>query len=512
MKNKGRITCFLISAFFVFSFLGTNKQGVYAACPSGSSCLGTTVVDITFGCTPSCTQEYRSSTISCNANCAYSFQGWICNSSCGIDYIDGYHTGRCCTAGSGSDCEACNCAACPEGQTHIDTGGPVVSTVGCWDLCSQCGTRNCYSEACTETNTAPPSPVDAPLKLRVWDKRGNYWRTYDLSTDPDNPTRIIRACPEVDGDPGGALFVVPNTLTNSKMNNASDYGYFLNVNNWGNWSGGAWEWIDDDCSRDENFCTGYQSFKDKGIPKDGTFEHPWRGDPEINAIPMAKTVKQVTKLNMGGWVLMWNYTKNVCDDTVLHSSSHQGYSWQIEDSCFNCNPSCSGQYNYSSCSGLGCSSPQSTCCSKVDRCGDLCTEQQCINCYSCSAPSPNAPSSLTLRVGSQDYPLSTNSSSPTPIDYTNGGTRKVFSNTAPSNTSYRYEVFNAYSGGSRILNYSGGTRIKPASGSLTYSQTGRFRARFYNNICPNNVQQYSGDRVGYYCMIENKPTISVRSV
>jgi len=104
-------------------------------------------------------------------------------------------------------------------------------------------------------------------------------------------------------------------------------------------------------------------------------------------------------------------------------------------------------------------------------------------------------------VGTTDYNLSTNSSSPTIIDYRNGGTIKVFSNSTTTN--YKYDVYNAYTGGTSLLDYSGTTQIQPASGSLAYSPIGRFEARHYNLKCPDNSRNYSGTRTGYYCMERN---------
>jgi hypothetical protein len=45
--------------------------------------------------------------------------------------------------------------------------------------------------------------------------------------------------------------------------------------------------------------------------------------------------------------------------------------------------------------------------------------------------------------------------------------------------------------------------VQPASGSLAYSAIGRFEARHYNFKCPDNTRNYSGTRIGYYCMERN---------
>ncbi len=130
-----------------------------------------------------------------------------------------------------------------------------------------------------------------------------------------------------------------------------------------------------------------------------------------------------------------------------------------------------------------------------------------MTCYVCNAPTaPATPTSVYLRVGTTDYNLSTSSSSPTVIDYRNGGTIKVFSNSTTTN--YKYDVYNAYTGGTSLLDYAGTTQVQPASGSLTYSSIGRFEARHYNFKCPDNSRNYSGTRTGYFCMETSAPSIS----
>ncbi len=166
-----------------------------------------------------------------------------------------------------------------------------------------------------------------------------------------------------------------------------------------------------------------------------------------------------------------------------------------------CTPTCGGDYPLSSCDGPGCTSGD-RCCDKKDSCGKLCGGQECKTCYVCTTPAaPATPTSVSLRVNTTDYNLSTNSVSPTIIDYRNGGTIKVFSNSTTTN--YKYDVYNAYSGGTSLLDYSGTTQIQPTSGSLAYSPIGRFEARHYNFKCPDNSRNYSGTRIGYYCMERN---------
>ena len=166
-----------------------------------------------------------------------------------------------------------------------------------------------------------------------------------------------------------------------------------------------------------------------------------------------------------------------------------------------CTPTCGGDYPLGSCTGPGCSSGD-RCCTNVDSCGVACGGTTCKTCYVCTTPAaPATPTSVSLRVNTTDYNLSTNSASPTIIDYRNGGTIKVFSNSTTTN--YKYDVYNAYSGGTLLLDYSGTTQIQPASGSLAYSPIGRFEARHYNFKCPDNTRNYSGTRIGYYCMERN---------
>ena len=166
-----------------------------------------------------------------------------------------------------------------------------------------------------------------------------------------------------------------------------------------------------------------------------------------------------------------------------------------------CTPTCGGDYPLSSCLGPGCLSGQ-RCCTNVDSCDEPCGGTTCTTCYACTPPAPPAtPTSVSLRVDATDYNLSTNSGSPTIIDYRNGGTIKVFSNSTTDY--YKYNVYNAYTGGTSLLDYSGTTQIQPASGSLTYSPIGRFEASHYNFKCPDNSRNYSGTLAGYYCMERN---------
>ncbi len=188
----------------------------------------------------------------------------------------------------------------------------------------------------------------------------------------------------------------------------------------------------------------------------------------------------------------WTFVKNY----------HQG-SCCVYPTCTGCSctPTCGGDYPLGSCTGPGCSSGD-RCCTNVNSCGVACGGTTCKTCYVCTTPAaPATPTSVSLRVNTTDYNLSTNSASPTIIDYRNGGTIKVFSNSTTTN--YKYDVYNAYSGGTLLLDYSGTTQIQPASGSLAYSHIGRFEARHYNFKCPDNSRNYSGTRIGYYCMERN---------
>jgi len=165
-----------------------------------------------------------------------------------------------------------------------------------------------------------------------------------------------------------------------------------------------------------------------------------------------------------------------------------------------CTPTCGGDYPLGSCAGLGCSSGD-RCCTNVDSCGVACGGTTCKTCYSCTPPDPPAtPTDVSLRVNTTDYSLSINSSSPTIIDYRSGGDIKVFSN---STTNYKYDVYNAYSGGTLLMDYSGTTQIQPESESLAYSPIGRFEARHYNLKCPDDSENYSETLTGYYCMERN---------
>jgi len=166
-----------------------------------------------------------------------------------------------------------------------------------------------------------------------------------------------------------------------------------------------------------------------------------------------------------------------------------------------CSVTCAGSGYLASCTGPGCSNETASCINR-DSCGVACGGTTDIACYSCIPPAPPVtPTNVSLRVNTTDYSLSTNSSSPTIIDYRNGGTIKVFSNSTTTN--YKYDVYNAYTGGTSLLDYSGTTQIQPASGSLAYSPIGRFEARHYNLKCPDNSNNYSATLTGYYCMERN---------
>ena len=168
--------------------------------------------------------------------------------------------------------------------------------------------------------------------------------------------------------------------------------------------------------------------------------------------------------------------------------------------CYSCTPSCGSRL--SSCTGLGCATDGTSSCTKYDNCGKNCGTKTGGACYKCTVPTVLAtPTNTYLRVGSTDYDLSTNPGTPTIVDYRSGGTVKVFSNSSP--VSYSYQAYNAISGGTSILNYEGDVQVQPSSGSLPFSGTGRFSARHYQKICPNNTNQYSGTRTGYYCMETN---------
>jgi len=175
-----------------------------------------------------------------------------------------------------------------------------------------------------------------------------------------------------------------------------------------------------------------------------------------------------------------------------------------------CTPTCGGSYPLGSCSGPGCTSGQ-RCCTNVDSCGVACGGQTCKTCYVCNPPVvPATPTTVSLRINTTDYTLSTSSSSPTMIDYRNGGTIKVFSNAVSNSTTdyYKYNVYNAYTGGTSLLDYAGTTQIQPPSGSLTSSLTGRFEASHYNLKCPDNSRNYSGIKIGYYCLETYAPSVS----
>ncbi|MFA7628402.1 MAG: hypothetical protein WCY37_03270, partial [Candidatus Dojkabacteria bacterium] len=196
------------------------------------------------------------------------------------------------------------------------------------------------------------------------------------------------------------------------------------------------------------------------------------------------------------------YQTKTCN--VSSCSGHGDTRCEYSSTCCvgcSCTPTCAADGFLDSCTGPGCADEVADCINK-DSCGVACGGTTTKACFSCTPPAaPATPTSVSLRVNTTNYSLSTNSSSPTIIDYRTGGTIKVFSNSTTTN--YKYDVYNAYSGGTSLLNYSGTTQVQPASGSLAYSPIGRFEASHYNFKCPDNSRNYSGTRIGYYCMERN---------
>jgi hypothetical protein len=97
---------FAVGAIFLFGFLIMAEEGkIYAGCPSGSYCAGTTVLDRKYFCNvfeSYCTQKYLyKDSISCDSDCAYSTYGWVCDfdkcppTNTGI-YTANLHQGSCC--------------------------------------------------------------------------------------------------------------------------------------------------------------------------------------------------------------------------------------------------------------------------------------------------------------------------------------------------------------------------------------------------------------------------------
>ncbi len=220
-------------------------------------------------------------------------------------------------------------------------------------------------------------------------------------------------------------------------------------------------------------------------------------------------IKDFTR-SAGGCESGWSFTAGTC--RVVIGALTVTANWTVSCTPTCSLPACPSGYSTtdSGCRVTSCPSGwelyNGTCRKRnSDGCGGWCAYQTCYrNAAYTSAPA--TPISTNMRIGSTNYNLSTSASTPSIMDYRNGGVIKVFTNVVPSGAYYSYQVYNAYSGGSTLLNYEGTTQVQPGSGSLTYTDIGRFDGRHWYYKCHDAnpaTKLYSGSRTGYYCMETN---------
>jgi len=216
----------LITGILIFLYLFLSAKFILivnAGCPSGSYCVGTTVVQMKNGCTEVPDPNYP-------GRIAYYTQAYtpeftvVCDSNC--FYSCSYATVCCDSAGNLTVCKTCNggsCCAHGTAPTPTNPPAPTCSPVNGgwsgWSACSascgggtqtrtctnpalSCGGANCAgasSQACNTQTCSPPTPVCGTFNtlnattpvtwtwiygtgIQVWDSTSYWWYNANASS------------------------------------------------------------------------------------------------------------------------------------------------------------------------------------------------------------------------------------------------------------------------------------------------------------------------------------------
>ena len=210
----------------------------------------------------------------------------------------------------------------------------------------------------------------------------------------------------------------------------------------------------------------------------------------------------------GKTIIISTLTGDTCSNACYYNEG-------VAPCCSGCScslPACKDTtYPLDGCVGPGCSSTTFTC-TEVDSCGKSCGGTKSKTCHKCVVPQkPSTPTSLTIKIGNEGHNItSTTASNPLITNYNMTSSRKVFSNAAPSGVNYSYEIYNAYTGGSKVSTYDNvAAAEQPASGSFSPAAgPARVEARFLKRKCPDDSKHYSGTKTGYFCLETNIIDIS----
>jgi len=205
----------------------------------------------------------------------------------------------------------------------------------------------------------------------------------------------------------------------------------------------------------------------------------------------------------GKTIIISTLTGDTCSNACYYNEG-------VAPCCSGCScslPACKDTtYPLDGCVGPGCSSTTFTC-TEVDSCGKSCGGTKSKTCHKCVVPQkPSTPTSLTIKIGNEGHNItSTTASNPLITNYNMTSSRKVFSNAAPSGVNYSYEIYNAYTGGSKVSTYDNvAAAEQPASGSFSPAAgPARVEARFLKRKCPDDSKHYSGTKTGYFCLETN---------
>ena len=392
---RERFSKLLFLGVVLFSgFLIMAEEGkIYAGCPTGSYCAGTTVLDRKWYCNVFdnyCTQKYLyKDNISCDSNCAYKTYAYLCDfdvcppTNSGI-YTKDYHQGSCCVypARTCNDCTT-KCpsgytkGSCPSGETCVyadatctkqwsdgsGSCGTKTDTNACYKITSSpscscgtwtngsCGGGSCAYNQRQQTRDCNPDGCDTESQCVA-----------DSSCECSTVTCPSRCSDTYDCQRVGWSY---DTCEYSSCDEAL-VGYNYNVD----------RWEDPTCYFSCGDCT-------PECPSDYPLTSPPSGPYS------SKTVK--------------------CDKI----SSCGGKCGEVSRTCYksectgcDCNASCGGTYPLTSCSWPNCQST-STCCQLKDSCGNSCTvggsSQECRTCYrcvpgSCTGCTPSCPSGQSTVV------------------------------------------------------------------------------------------------------------------
>lgn len=285
--------------------LGLKTRDVYGyyTCAGGSSACycssGTSSCPCPDGtCYIHCTKKTCSDCIKrdCSQSGCPIIGTCTCTTSIDSTYPNGSHV-SCCTQ------ITCTCnPSCPEGTSATVTGSLCSAGNASCSQSNECSSCTKTGSACyyPETNTtfiqsngstAGPTSVSMIVE----------GTTYNLSTDPNNPTKIKLPC-TTNVSVTAPTFVAPTTSRGG--------GYYFTANNYG--VNDEWKtWVSCSGTVGEDFC------KDTGTNNTTTFT------PTTQSIPI------VLKEGAKGKISAQYYTINKCDDNKKYSIAREGY-YEVE--------------------------------------------------------------------------------------------------------------------------------------------------------------------------------------